>query len=457
MRPGRIHRLHFMGAGGAGMCALAELMIAEGFEVSGCDLSPSERTRSLERRGAAIQIGHDPEHVRATDALIVTAAVDPTHAEITAARERGIPVVTRASLLGEVMRGLEGIAVAGTHGKTTTSALTGFVLTRCGLDPTIVIGGRSAYLGGSSRRGCGPYLVSEADEYGRSFLELYPDWLIVTNVEAEHLDVYGSVDALEDAFTELASRVSFTGAVIACADDPGARRVCSRLDGRVVTYGLGDEAWLRASDVEVTPASVRFVAMAGQRRLGTVVIHQHGMHNVLNTLAALALGLELGIDFSALAAAVEDFPGVARRFEIVGERDGVTVVDDYAHHPTEVAAVVAAARERFPSRRLVVVFQPHLFSRTRQFADELGLALAGADAVMVTPIFPAREAPVPGVSSALVAQAVRRHGPVPVREAASLEDAAVQLGRILRRGDVLLLAGAGDVNRLAASWLGGDR
>lgn len=439
------------------MCALAELMLARGLEVSGCDLHPSDRTRSLESRGAAISIGHDPAHVRGADSLIVTAAVDPRHPEIEAARQLDIPVVKRAALLGEVMRDTVGIAVAGTHGKTTTSALTGFLLTRCGLDPTIVIGGRSRYLGGHSRRGCGPHLVSEADEYDRSFLQLWPDWLIITNVEAEHLDVYGSIEALEEAFAELASRIPPSGAVIACADDPGARRVADGINGRVVSYGLGPEAWLRAVDVAADTAGTGFVVRAGQRSLGQVRIRQHGAHNVRNTLAALAVGLELGLGFDTMSEAVTRFPGVARRFELLGERDGVTVVDDYAHHPTEIRALLTAARERFPGRRLVVVFQPHLYSRTLQFADALGEALAAADMVILAPVFAAREAPIPGVSSALITGAVQRHGSIPVREASSIDDAAAQLGTILRRSDVLLTVGAGDVNRVAASWLGGQR
>ncbi|NOZ77881.1 MAG: UDP-N-acetylmuramate--L-alanine ligase [Acidobacteria bacterium] len=457
MRPGRIRRLHFMGAGGAGMCALAELMLAEGFEVSGCDLHVSERTRSLERRGAAIVTGHDPAHAEGADALIVTAAVDPAHPEIAAARSRGIPVVTRAALLGEVMRGRTGIAIAGTHGKTTTSALAGFLLTRCGLDPTVVIGGRSPFLGGHSRRGCGRVLVCEADEYDRSFLELWPSWLVVTNVEAEHLDIYGSVGALEDAFATLAGRVSFDGAVIACTDDPGVRRVCGHVERRIVAYGLDAGAWLRAVDLEPGATGVRFTVIAGDDRLGAMTTPQHGEHNVRNALAAVAVGLELGLGFEAMADAITSFPGVARRFEIVGERDGVTVVDDYAHHPTEITALLAAARERFPGRRLVVAFQPHLYSRTQRFAGELGEALAAADAVVLTPIFPAREAPVPGVSSALVTDAVARHAAIPVVLAGSIDDAGTKLASIVRTGDVLLTVGAGDVNRLATMWLGGIR
>lgn len=447
--------LHFMGIGGVGMCALAELMLARRFQVSGCDVQASERTAELERRGASVVIGHDPAHLEGVDALIVTSAVEGNHPEISAARERGLPVVRRATLLAEVMRDRLGVAVAGTHGKTTTSALAGFLLTRGGLDPTVVIGGRSAFLAGHSRDGNGRLMVCEADEYDRSFLELHPAWLVITGVEPEHLDTYGSVDALEEAFSALASRVPFYGAVIACADNPGAVRVSAELERRVLTYGFAEGAWMRAVDVEAEAAGSRFGVIAGSTRLGDVELPLPGRHNVANALAALAVGLEQGLAFARMAADLRDFPGVARRFELVGERDGVTVVDDYAHHPTELRAVVAAARERFPGRRLVVVFQPHLYSRTGRFAEEFGEVLAGAERVVLPPIFPAREAPLEGVSSALIAEAVIRNGGERAELPASLDAAVALLHRMLQPGDVLLTAGAGDVNRVARAWVGG--
>jgi len=454
--PGRLRRLHFVGLGGAGMGALAELLLDEGFAVGGCDLAPSGRLRSLARRGAAVAVGHDPAHLEGVDAVVVTAAVAPDNPELQAARERGIPVVKRATLLGEVMRGRIGVAVAGTHGKTTTSALTGYALHRAGLDPTVIVGGEMRAFGAAAHRGCGRLLVCEADEYDRSFLELRPAWLVVTNVEPEHLDTYGSVEELEAAFVELAERVPFYGAVIGCADDDGARRVSAATRRRVVTYGLGEGAWLRAVDLRPGPDGTRFVVTAGGEVLGEAAVAQPGAHNVRNALAALAVGLELGASFAELAAACAAFPGVARRFELLGERGGVTVVDDYAHHPTEIAALLQAARQRFGDRRLVVVFQPHLYSRTRRFAAAFGEALAAADTVVLLPIFPAREEPVPGVSSALIAAAVRERGRVRTELAPSFADALRLLDGMLAPGDVLLTVGAGDVDRVATGWLGGE-
>jgi len=453
MRLEHLH-LHFMGAGGVGMTALAELHLARGGPASGCDVQESERLQRLRRLGAEISVGHDPAHVRGAGALVYSAAVPADHEEILAARRVGLPVVRRATLLGEFLRGHRGIAVAGTHGKTTTSALLGWVLTRAGLDPTVVVGGSVPAFGGHARRGCGELMVCEADEYDRSFLELDPTWLVVTNVEPEHLEVYGTVEELEASFVELARRLPFHGALIHCVDDPGASRVAAAVGGRRLGYGTSEGAWLRATAVESGEDGSCVTVAASGHTMGELHLALPGLHNVRNALAVTAVALDLGIPFPRIAAAIAAFTGVSRRFEIRGTVRGVTVVDDYAHHPTEVRAALAAARQRFPDRRLVAVFQPHLFSRTRRFAGELGQALAMADLAIVTPIYPAREDPIPGVDAGLVAGAVSEAGGA-VETVGDLKAAMERLGSLLVPGDVLLTIGAGDVDRLATRLLEG--
>ncbi len=454
MLPG-IARLHFVGAGGVGMCALAEVLLAAGREVSGCDLAASERTLRLERLGARIQLGHSPLHVSGIDALVVSSAVAADDTEVAAARRAGIPVVRRAELLGELMRGYHGVAVAGTHGKTTTTALVAAVLDAGGFEPTVVAGGRVHGLGGHGRLGTGPLLVCEADEFDRSFLALHPVWAVITNIEPEHLDCYGSAEALEAAFSEFASRVPFYGAVIACSDDPGVVRVVARLGRRLVTYGEGPDAQVRAEAVRTETLGSRFTVTFGGRSLGELWLPAPGRHNVANALAAIAIGLTLGVPFGAMRERLAGFSGVARRFERIGEREGVTVVDDYAHHPTELRATLAAARQAYPGRRLVAVFQPHLFSRTRDFADGFADALASADLAVLLPIYAAREHPLPGVSSDLVAHALELRASAGVHRADSVEAAVGVLDTLTREGDVVVTLGAGDIFRLGPMWLGG--
>ena len=448
--------LHFMGAGGVGMCGLAEVMLADGFTVSGCDLELSERTGRLVELGARVVRGHDPAHLADADALVVSAAVNPAHPEVAAAREAGLPVVRRAELLGFLMQRGRGVAVAGTHGKTTTTALTGHLLDAVGLAPTVVVGGNARFLGAHGRRGAGEVLVCEADEFDRSFLELSPEIAVITNLEAEHLDCYDGPDDLEAAFATFANRVQPFGAVVLCGDDAGARSLAPRLRRRALWYGTAPGLDLRAFGIVADVGGSRFaVESAVGGRLGTVRLPLLGLHNVRNALAALAVGLELGIAFDRLAAACESFAGVARRFQVLGERAGVTVVDDYAHHPTEISAVLSAARQAMPNRRLVAVFQPHLFSRTRDFAAAFGEALLAADVALVLPIYPAREAPIAGVDSGLVVDGARRGGHAAVQAVDGMDAALERLSGMLEPGDVLLTIGAGDVHRLAESWLGG--
>ena len=451
----RASRFHLMGIGGVGMCGIAEVLLGEGVEVSGCDLADNERTWRLAKLGAVIRRGHDPAHLEGVDALVVTAAVSSDDKELIAARGLGMPIVRRAEMLAELMRQRRGVAVAGTHGKTTTTAIIGHLLTSIGADPTVIVGGRVQDLDAHARVGEAPILVCEADEFDRSFLELAPHLAVVTNLEAEHLDCYDSEDDLEAAFASFANRASVFGSVILCADDPGAWGLRHRLRRRFIGYGASPEAEMHLEIVTADVGGTRFAVSRSGRRLGEVSLPLPGAFNALNALAAITVGLELGFDFEDLAGACASFRGVARRFEVLGERDGVTVVDDYAHHPTEIDAVLGAARQAMPGRRLVVVFQPHLFSRTRDFADRFAVALMGAEVAVVLPIYPAREQPIPGVSSELVVDEARRLGHPQVIAGPLLDQALAQIEGIVRPGDVLLTVGAGDVDRLAAAWLGG--
>jgi UDP-N-acetylmuramate--alanine ligase len=455
MRYGKVRHLHFVGVGGVGMCGLAEILLGEGLEVSGCDLADSERTDRLRRLGARVGHGHDPQHLEGVDVVVVSAAVNGSNPEVVAALERGLPVVRRAEMLAELMRLRSGVAVAGTHGKTTTTSLTGHVLTEAGLDPTVIVGGRVHLLGAHARLGGGQVLVCEADEYDRSFLELAPVWAVITNIEAEHMDCYDGPSDLEDAFATFAGRVPFHGAVIACVDDPGVQRLLPRLRRRVLTYGSSPQAWLRGVNPHMSADGTRFEVVADDQVLGQVHLPLPGQHNVSNALATIAVGLELELPFEDLQAGLGSFTGVARRFETRGERDGVIVVDDYAHHPTELRAAVAAARQAFPGRRLVAVFQPHLYSRTRDFAAAFADALMAAEVAVLLPIYPAREEPIAGVTSELVAEEARRLGHRQVVEAASLEAGVDLVSELVRPGDVLLTMGAGDVHRVGEDWLGG--
>jgi UDP-N-acetylmuramate--alanine ligase len=458
MRFLKLRRIHFVGAGGVGMSGLAEiLLLSTPLEISGCDRESGENTERLAALGAKIALGHDPAHLANVDVLVISSAVDESNPEVSAARERGIPVIRRAQMLGQIMRLKQGIAVAGTHGKTTTTSLTGMVLTEAGLDPTIVVGGRVRILGTNARLGRGDFLVAEADEYDRSFLELTPDVAVITNVEADHLDCYRDLDEIVDAFVQFANRVPFYGAVVACLDDLGVGAVLPRVEKRVVTYGESPQAHIRARDVRLEASGTRFEAWdSEQGRLGEVSLPLPGRHNVANALAAIAVGRELLIPFETIARALAGFTGVVRRFERKGERGGVLVVDDYAHHPTEISATLAAARQVYPDRRLVALFQPHLFSRTRDFAVEFGRALLGADVAVVTDVYPSREKPLPGVTGQLVVSAAREAGHRNLMYLSEKKSVVDRLERLLRPGDLLLTMGAGDVVRFGEGYLAGE-
>ncbi len=450
--------IHFVGIGGAGMSGIAEILLEEeyGLEVSGCDLQASEATERLAELGARIEVGHSPEHLEGIELVVISSAVAEDNAEVREARRRGITVARRAEMLSELMRLKYGIAVAGTHGKTTTTSLLGTMLTDAALDPTVIVGGRLRLQGTGARLGHSQYLVAEADEFDRSFLRLTPVIAIVTTIDADHLDTYRDLDEIRDAFVQFASRVPFFGRVVVCLDDPNVQLILPRLaERRIVTYGFSPQADLSAVELEPSPSGTRFAVRSLQRgRLGTIDLPIPGRHNVLNALAAIGVGLSLRLPFAAIAEGLAKFEGVHRRFEQLGSWRGATVVDDYAHHPTEVAATLEAARQSFPRARLHVVFQPHLFTRTRDQADAFGRALLAADRAVVTDVYPSREAPLPGVTGELVAQAAERSGHRGVLYCADWRQAPQVLAEEVTPGDVVMTLGAGDIYKLAQQLAG---
>jgi len=458
---GRTRHIHFVGIGGIGMSGIAELLARLGYEVSGSDRKRSEITDRLERElGVRVAEGHDPRHVEAADVVVVSSAVKPDNPEVAEARRRAIPVIPRAEMQAELMRLGSSIAVAGAHGKTTTTSMIALVLERAGLDPTAIIGGRLSVFGSNARLGQGDYVVAEADESDRSFLRYSPTIAVITNVDHEHLENYRDFDDLCQAFVDFAGKVPFYGAVIACGDDPELRRLLPRVTRRVVRYGIDDAgAEVKGVGAELSRAGGTCTVVRRPRGVdaggapevveGRLALGVPGRHNLLNALAAVAVGLEIGIPFAVLAAALGEFQGAERRFQTLGEAGGVLVVDDYGHHPTEIAAVVAAAREAH-DRRLVVVFQPHRYTRTRLLMDRFGPALAGADEIVLTDIYPASEEPIPGVTIEALAGAIRGAVSVPVHVVPSVERLPAEVASLARAGDLIVTLGAGSIGRVGA-------
>ena len=450
---GRTGPVHFMGIGGAGMLALAELMARRGVQVTGCDSKRTRALADLEGMGVTVWTGHGPEHVDGAVAVIVTSAVPAEHPELLRAREQGIPVLKRAAALGSWVAGATVVAIAGTHGKTTTTAMTTEILARAGLEPTGLVGGRVSSWGGNLRNGSDGLFVVEADEYDRSFLTLHPDVAVVTNLEADHLDIYGDLAGVREGFRSFLRGVGPDGRIIVCADDHGASTLLPEFAASSSTYGLAPGAMLRATEVRVENGRTRCTVHEEGVRRGTLDLPMAGRHNLLNALGAAAAARALGVDWSDVMEALSCFSGVGRRFEHLGTVAGVTVVDDYAHHPTEIAATLQGARSIFPDRRLIVAFQPHLYSRTRDFVDDFGRVLSRADVAWVTDVFPAREAPIPGVSGAIVADAARAAGGQAVRYHPELGTLATELARELVSGDVLVTMGAGSIEGLGEEVL----
>ena len=436
--------VHFMGVGGAGMAPLAELVLRSGGSVTGCDLAHGRAAETLARLGMDFSQGHDTSHVERAAAVVVTSAVPPGHPELAAARERGIPVIKRAAALGQWVNAGRVVGVAGTHGKTTTTAMATHVLERSGEDPTGVVGGHVHAWGGNLLAGGSNLFVVEADEYDRSFHALTPRVAVVTNLEADHLDTYGDLDGVRSSFSGFVDRLDPGGTLWVCGDDPGAARVGVEGGDRTRSYGLGAGARLRATRVRAHADGSTFTVTEDGARAGTFAVWAPGLHNVRNALAAIGVGRSFGAEWGDIRAGLGAFAGVGRRYDVLGAAAGVQVVDDYAHHPTEIAATLDAARKANPGRRVVAVFQPHLFTRTRDFRRDFGRALGAADVVWVTDVYPAREKPLPGVNGELVADAVTGAvARVVYHPALSSLPAAVEAD--LDAGDVCVVMGAGSI------------
>jgi UDP-N-acetylmuramate--alanine ligase len=445
--------VHFVGIAGAGMSALAELFVRRGVRVTGCDANP---TGADDLRRLGIVVGpHDPSHVNGARALVVTSAMPKDHPELERAHECGVPVIRRAEALGEVTRGRELVGVAGTHGKTTTTVMSTEALAAAGREPTALVGGRVAAWSGNLRQGADRLYVVEADEYDRSFLALTPTVAVVTNIEADHLDIYGTVADIRAAFSEF---VVPSRTIVLCGEDPGARAMRLPTGTEVIRYAIDDgraapDARLVAQAPRSVGAGASYDAEYDGEALGTVALRVPGRHNILNSLAALASGLALGAPAAELIRGLGAYRGVERRFELLGEARGVAILDDYAHHPTEIAATLAAARGAFPSRRLLVAFQPHLFSRTRDFAREFAAALAASDALYLTEIYPSREKPMTGVTSSLIVEQLP-DASAQLAWRGERRDVASALAGDVREGDVVIFMGAGDITESGPELLG---
>jgi UDP-N-acetylmuramate--alanine ligase len=445
--------VHLVGIGGIGMCGLAELLLRRGCRVSGSDLRESEITGRLRELGADVRIGHAGGNVGDVDLVVHSSAVPPENPELVAARQRGIPVLRRAGLLARLAEGRRLLLVTGSHGKTSTSALLAHALAVGGLDPLAVIGGKLIPSGGTVRWGEGPHFVVEADESDGSFLEFRPDLLVVTNIDREHLDHYGSFARLAEAFRTLVGRAPADGRVILCADDPPSRGLAAASRAPVTLVGIASpESHLRAVEVGRRDGLLCFRLRAGAEDLGEVRLRASGEHMVLNSLAVIAAARSQGLPLERIRAALESFPGVERRLEVKGERRGVLVVDDYAHHPTEIRATLAAARRRW-GRPCCVVFQPHRYTRTRSLLEEFARELTEADRLVLLEIYPAGERPIPGVNALALARRIAALGRPEVALAPDQDAALQRLRETLRPGDLLLTMGAGDVHRVGERFL----
>ena len=455
---GKFNRIHFIGIGGSGMCGIAEVLLNLGYNVSGSDLKESATTKRLRGLGATLFMGHAAANVAGADVVVKSTAVPAENPEIRAAEASHIPVIPRAEMLAELMRMKYGVAIAGTHGKTTTTSMIATCLFQAGMDPTVVIGGRLNTLGSSARRGLGEFMVAEADESDGSFMLLPPTVAVVTNIDPEHLDHWGSMEALVDGFAAFASKVPFYGFAALCLDHPVVQGLLPRLRRRVVTYGLSASAEVRGDNIVFDGMSTRFRVWWKDQPLGEIQLGMPGGHNVANALAAIAVGLELDIPFAQLQAALQGFAGVDRRFSVRAEgplvggtsEDVVTLIDDYGHHPAEIRATLSAAIGAWPGRRVIAVVQPHRYSRVADLFEDFARCLNAATHVVVTPLYSAGEAPIPGIDHTHLALRLSELGHRSVYAADSLDEATAHLRALLRPGDVVLTLGAGDVNRVLA-------
>ncbi len=454
----QVKQIHFVGIGGVGMAGIAEVCLNLGYTVSGSDLKHNKTVARLESLGGLIQLGHEALHVKQTDVVVVSTAIGEGNPEVNWAKEARIPVIPRAEMLAELMRMQFGIAIAGTHGKTTTTSLAAAILTQGGMDPTFVIGGKLNQVGANARLGTSRYLLAEADESDASFLHLSPMMSVVTNIDEDHMETYqGDYQNLENTFVEFIHRLPFYGEAIMCIDDDNVRAMLPRLARKFSTYGFMEEADVRAINIEAKGLQMAFQVLVGREQSFDVILNIPGHHNVLNALAAITIALKLDVSIDAIQQALLEFGGVGRRFEVYPNRKighaNVTLVDDYGHHPTELTATIKTAKEAFPNQRLVLVFQPHRYSRTRDLFDEFVQALLMTDLVVLTEVYSAGEAHLPNFDSKALLQALRVRGGVGFF-AEDLAQLNVITEEVLQDDDVLLLMGAGDIGQVAKQWQG---
>lgn len=451
-----IKKIHFVGIGGIGMSGIAEILLTEGFKVSGSDKALSEVTERLQQLGAVVWEGHKPENVEPdVDALVYSSAVTLDNPEVVEAQKRKIPVIRRAEMLAEVMRLKYGIGIAGTHGKTTTTSMISLVLMEGGLDPTVIVGGRLHGLGGTNARlGKGNFIVVEADEFDRSFLSITPTIAVLTTLETDHLDCYRDLEDLKGAFVQFANKVPFYGFVVLCLDEPALQDIIPQLSKKkIISYGLNPQADVQAVDIHHKHNTVAFTVLRSDSELGQVTLQIPGKHNVQNALAAIAVGLELGVPFAKVKNGIERFCGVYRRWEKKGEVNGVTLYDDYAHHPTECKATLAGVKAGWRRRRVVCVFQPHLYSRTRDFYEEFGKAFLLSDVLVVTDVYPAREEPIQGITGELIANAAKQYGHKNVVYVPDKKQVPQTLMQTAKPNDIVITMGAGDIWKYGEEFL----
>lgn len=444
---GKTQHIHMVGIGGIGMSGIAEILLHRGFKVSGSDGTSSETTQRLQEIGATVYIGHDAAHIEGADVVVYTSAVKAEdNVETAAALEKGVTCIKRAVMLAEIMRMKYGIGIAGTHGKTTTTTMTGLVVQEGNFDPTIIVGGKvHSFDKTNAVVGQGDIVVVEADEFDRTFLRLSPSLAVITNVDLDHTDIYDDLDDIKDAFVDFANKVPFYGAVILCLDDTHARSIIPQIKRRLVTYGTSPQALLRATAIKSDGFYTTFDVSFERRNLGTIKLKAAGLHNVMNALASIAVGLELEMPFEKIAAGLARFEGVFRRFQLKAENNGIMVIDDYAHHPTEVQATLKAARSGFPDKRIVAVFQPHLYSRTQELFEDFSSSFFDADELVLTDIYPSREKPIEGVTGALIADTAKQFGHRNVHYIQDKKDLPAYLNSLCKQGDMVITMGAGDV------------
>lgn len=439
----KIQYIHLIGIGGSGMSGIAEVLLNLGYSVTGSDMAETEITKRLQELGGKIYIGHSPKNIDNTDVVVYSSAVSKENPEVLAARDKRIPVIPRAEMLAELMRLKYGIAVAGAHGKTTTTSMVSLVLSMAGMDPTVVVGGRFNDIGSNVRLGSSEYLVAESDESDGSFLRLSPIIAVVTNIDEEHLDYYQDIVQIKDTFVQFMNKVPFYGSVILCLDNEHLRAVMDKIERRVITYGLTKEAMIRAEGIRFDGFSSEFTVIFEDTVIGRIRLKVPGMHYVSNALAAVAVGLDLSIEFEKIAAALSSYSGVQRRFQIVGEANNITIIDDYAHHPTEIAATLSAVKST--NRRVVAVFQPHRYTRTKALAKGFGQCFNDADMVVVTNIYGAGEKPIEGVNASLVVKSLVESGHSRVMFLQTHDEIVDFLHGFACPQDVLITLGAGDI------------